>query len=139
MKRGFIIFLIVSALACNNSKKASPNSEASNPIINGAANATDSIATGKELIAGNDCSGCHNPNSKLTGPPFTDIAKKYPNSTGVAENLARSIVSGSKGIWGNVHEMPPHTNVRFPDAVKMAEYILSLKDQMHSDSLNKVN
>lgn len=137
MKKLIVICLAGFILACNQ-KKPGANTEATNPLVNEGGNAHDSAADGKTLIGGNDCVGCHQINSNLTGPPFEDIARKYPNSTGVAENLARSIISGSKGVWGNVREMPPHPNLRYTDALKMAEYILSLKDKMHSDSLNRV-
>ncbi len=138
MKNLFAIALIALVFACNNRQKASPDSEANNAIVNEGGDANDSLAGGKKLIGGNDCSGCHNTSTNLTGPPFMDISKRYPNASGVAENLAHSIISGSKGVFQNVHEMPPHPAIKFSDAVKMATYILSLKDQAKRDSLNSV-
>jgi cytochrome c len=134
----YIVICFAGFMAACNPKKPAANSEAANPIVNEVGNAHDSAATGKQLIAGNDCINCHQLNTTVTGPSFEDVAKKYPNSNGVAENLARSIISGSKGVWGNVREMPPHPTIKFGDAVKMGAYILSLKDQKYFDSLNKI-
>jgi len=136
MKRYLVMCAVVALLACNN-KKPAPGSPGAEPIVNNGGNSTDETG-GEKLIAKSDCMGCHSQHSTVTGPPFENIARRYPNGTGVAENLAKSIISGSRGIWGNVQEMPPHPNVSQPDAVKMAKYILSLKDKMKQDSASKV-
>ncbi len=119
-------------------KPANPDSPAGNALVNQGGHDGDSAATGRELIAGNDCNSCHSIDAKgaNAGPSFVSIARRYPNSTGVAQNLAQSITKGSIGAWSNVHAMPAHTNVRFPDAVKMAEYILSLKELTPQDTLH---
>ncbi len=132
----FIVYVSIALgiLACNQ-KKPSADSVANNPIINKGGSATDSANDGERLIAAGDCFTCHSINKTNVGPAFIDIAKKYPNGTGTAENLARSIVSGSKGIWGNSKAMVPHPNISFQAATKMAEYILSLREQQYEDSL----
>jgi len=138
MKKVTVIFSLITLIACNTQKKPNPNSEAANPIVNQGGDINDSSANGKRLIAASDCSGCHNLTTKLTGPPFMDISKRYPYSIGVAQNLARAIIDGSKGAWQTATAMPPHPTIRFNDAVKMAQYILSLRGQAKRDSLNAV-
>jgi len=138
MKKGFIIFAAFVFAACNNQKKPADNSEAANPVVNGTNAPGDGYDEGKELISKNDCSSCHMPNTMLTGPAFITIAKRYPNSNGVAENLARSIINGSKGVFDTTRAMPPHPTINFNDAVKMAQYILHLNSQARQDSLNTI-
>ncbi len=139
MKKFISLIAIIGLLAaCHNNKKPDPKSPAANPLVNGQGEANDSTADGRRLIAGNDCVSCHKIDTVLTGPSFLTISRRYPNGNGVAENLARSIISGSKGVFDSTRAMPPHPNVKFGDAVKMANYILSLKDEVRIDSTNRV-
>ena len=48
---------------------------------------------------------CHAADSKLVGPAFAEIAKKY---SGQADYLAGRIRAGSNGVWGNI-PMPPQS------------------------------
>jgi cytochrome c len=57
------------------------------------------------LLEKNACTACHAADSKLVGPSFSDIAKKYG---GQADHIAGRIRSGSSGVWGNI-PMPPQT------------------------------
>ncbi|HWB26587.1 MAG TPA: c-type cytochrome [Chitinophagaceae bacterium] len=138
MKKLIFILPVVILTACNPSKKPDKNSEGANPIVNGGAKPADSTTEGERLISIYNCSGCHNLDTNKTGPSFVAIARRYPNGEGVAENLAHSILYGSKGAWGTKIAMPPHNNIRYNDAVKMAEYILSLRAKEREDSLNTV-
>jgi cytochrome c551/c552 len=138
MKIAFFILVIVLFWACHLGKPANPNSPAGNALVNQGGHDDDSSATGRQLIAGNDCNSCHSINTQgaNAGPSFVSIARRYPNSVGNAQNLAQSITKGSIGAWSTVHAMPAHTNVRIADAVKMAEYILSLKELTPQDTLH---
>jgi len=138
MKRTIFILIVIALAACHAGKPANPDSPAGNALINQGGHDGDTSATGRQLIAGNDCNSCHSINSQgaNAGPSFVSIARHYPNSVGVAQNLAQSITKGSIGAWSTAHAMPAHANVRFPDAVKMAEYILSLKELTQQDTLH---
>jgi len=139
MKKIITIISIVTILAaCHSNTKPHPKSPAADPLVNGSGEAHDSTADGRMLIAGNDCVSCHKIDTVLTGPAFLTISRRYPNGNGVAENLARSIISGSRGVFDTTRSMPAHPNITFGDAVKMANYILSLKDQVRIDSVNRV-
>jgi cytochrome c len=51
------------------------------------------------LLAKHNCTACHAQNSKLVGPSFVEIAKKYP---GKADYLAGKIKVGGAGVWGPI-------------------------------------
>lgn len=57
------------------------------------------------LISKNGCTVCHGLESKIVGPAFADVAKKYPAK---AEYLASKIRSGGSGLWGSI-PMPAQT------------------------------
>ncbi|MCA8829222.1 c-type cytochrome [Hymenobacter pini] len=82
--------------------------------------------TGAKLIAGSDCTTCHRDNEKLLGPAYKDVAAKYPNTPANVTMLAKKIISGGSGNWGDV-AMTPHPGLSQKDAEEMTRYILSLK------------
>ncbi|WP_266206020.1 c-type cytochrome [Pontibacter kalidii] len=81
---------------------------------------------GAMLIAGSDCTACHNNQQKLVGPAYVDVAEKYEANDKNREYLISKIKEGGAGVWGQV-PMPPHPNISNDDAGKMVDYILSLK------------
>src|SRR6476661_1295317 len=56
------------------------------------------------MMASN-CMNCHSFKSKLIGPSYFDISKKY--SSADIEALVKHVRGGSKGIWGDI-VMPTH-------------------------------
>lgn len=80
---------------------------------------------GEKLIAKSDCIGCHNKTQKVIGPAYINIAKRYPLTDENVDLLAKHIIDGSKGVWGDL-PMTPHPNVSQEDAKEMVRYILSL-------------
>jgi cytochrome c len=83
------------------------------------------IADGKALIAKSDCLACHKLDTKLVGPAYNNVAKKYPATADNYEQLANKIIKGGAGVWGQV-PMSPHASLSVNDAKKMTKYILSL-------------
>jgi cytochrome c len=79
---------------------------------------------GADLIAANDCLGCHKIDEKLVGPSYKEVAAKY--TVADVEVLAQTIISGGKGNWGEI-PMTAHAGLSKPDATEMVKYILSLK------------
>ena len=57
------------------------------------------------LLGKHNCTACHAQNTKVVGPSFNDIAKKY---SGKADYLAGKIKSGGSGVWGAI-PMPAQT------------------------------
>jgi cytochrome c len=90
-----------------------------------AAGGGDAIAEGKALVDANDCKTCHHPVNKIIGPAHTDVAKKYEFTEANVKMLAKKIIEGGSGVWGEIM-MNPHPNLSQEDAEKMARYVLSL-------------
>jgi cytochrome c len=51
------------------------------------------------LLGKHNCTACHAQNTKVVGPSFNEIAKKYP---GKVDYLAGKIKAGGVGIWGSI-------------------------------------
>ncbi|RZA03445.1 MAG: c-type cytochrome [Sphingobacteriaceae bacterium] len=83
------------------------------------------IEAGKALLAKSDCLACHKVDTKVVGPAYNDVAKKYPASEANYDMLAKKIIAGGSGNWGTM-AMSPHPTLTPADAKKMAQYILSL-------------
>ena len=88
-------------------------------MINGAAQAGEALAKAK------NCMSCHQVATKVVGPAYKDVAKKYAGDKAAEAKLAEKIQKGGKGAWGEV-PMPPN-NVTPDEAKKLAHWVLSLK------------
>ncbi|AII53206.1 c-type cytochrome [Hymenobacter sp. APR13] len=84
------------------------------------------VAVGAKLMEGSDCASCHRENEKLIGPGYREIAAKYPNTAANVTMLAKKIITGGKGNWGEI-PMTPHPTLSQKDAEEMTRYILALK------------
>ena len=89
----------------------------------------DKKSNGKEnsdltMIRRLDCFTCHASKSKLIGPSFELIAKRYRMTKATVERLTKNIINGSTGIWAST-AMPAHKAVKVNDARQMVKWILS--------------
>ena len=120
MKNLILILLFLSALAaCNSSKdeKKEPADISQDPVYQ----------KGLALVTANKCFQCHQIEGTLTGPGYREIAIKYTGaSDAVVTDLAKKIIGGSNGVWGEIF-MTPHPNVTEEDAKAMVKYVLLLK------------
>ncbi len=140
MKKTLIIISLCGIIAaCSNNKagqNANTDTTAADQSIKsaetatntdqgktGAASAADS--KGAQLIASSDCLGCHKEQEKLVGPAYKDVAAKYPPTEENIDKLAKKVIAGGSGVWGEV-PMTPHPNLALNDAKEMVKYILSL-------------
>ena len=78
------------------------------------------VRAAQALAQKHNCTACHAPSSKLLGPSWTDIAKKY---SGKGDYLASKIKSGSSGQWGPI-PMPPQA-LHEADAKAIAAWLAS--------------
>jgi len=117
-------FLLASCGGSSDSESSTTTTTSSSPTTSTPA-ATEMLA-GEKLMAKSDCIGCHNKTQKVIGPAYTEIAAKYPLSDENVDLLASKIISGGKGVWGEV-AMTPHASLSQDDAKEMVRYILSLK------------
>ena len=89
--------------------------------------ANTSFSTGKRLMELSDCKACHAIDQKSIGPAYLDVAKKYKGA-GAEGKLARKIISGGGGVWGE-QAMSAHPQLKESETVEMVRYILSLADE----------
>ena len=81
---------------------------------------------GLEKVKGSDCTGCHQVDRKLIGPAYADVAAKYENTEANVTMLAKKVIAGGVGVWGEI-PMAAHPNLTEEDATDMVRYILLLK------------
>jgi cytochrome c len=72
------------------------------------AQAPDATATTAALLSKYSCTACHGMDTKLVGPAFREIARKYADKADRAAYLAGKIKAGGSGVWGQI-PMPPQT------------------------------
>jgi len=87
-----------------------------------AANVKADVDAPSALLRQHACSACHGTDSKLVGPSFNDIAKKYASHDDALGYLVQKIRSGGSGVWGAV-PMPPQA-VAEADARAIAQWIV---------------
>ena len=64
---------------------------------------------------------------KSVGPSYLDIAKKYRNNLPEQERIAKKIITGGSGVWGE-HAMSAHPQLSEQDAALMVDYIMSFNN-----------
>ena len=73
-----------------------------------------------------DCTSCHMVERKIVGPSYADVAAKYENTEENIDLLAKKVIEGGVGVWGEI-PMPPHPALSMEDARDMVSYVLLLK------------
>lgn len=91
------------------------------------ADASVGVVKGMKLIDAGDCKACHSIDKKSIGPTYREVALKYHGKPGVQQLLAKKIIAGGSGVWGEV-PMAAHPELSAADAAEMAKYILSLAE-----------
>lgn len=100
--------------------------------------ANTGFATGKRLIELSDCQACHTVNQKSIGPSYLEIAKKYEKDNNAGKTLAKKIIEGGGGVWGE-QAMAPHPQHKMAEAEDMMKYILSLAKEQKANHPVKGN
>jgi len=93
--------------------------------LSSGANATLSDSDAAQLTAKYNCKACHAVDTKLVGPAFKDVAKKYAGDASAPQKLAQKVKTGSSGAWGAI-PMPPN-NVPDADLNALVAWVLNLK------------
>lgn len=83
---------------------------------------------GQKLIGESDCKSCHTVNVRAIGPSYLEVANKYKDDPQAATYLARKIISGGSGVWGDIN-MSAHPIFSEDDAGSIANYILSMAEE----------
>jgi cytochrome c len=71
-----------------------------------------------------DCKACHDVSTKIVGPAWRDVGKKYKGQN-VRAQLIEKIRKGGSGVWGDL-PMVPHPNVSDEVLGKMVDFEMSL-------------
>ncbi len=69
-----------------------------------------------------NCMNCHAFKSKLIGPSFEQISKRYSHLSKNEDTLSDHILDGSKGRWGSA-QMPSNVNLNKNQAKDIIEWI----------------
>ena len=87
------------------------------------------LERGLAVIQNSDCLGCHSDNHRITGPAWSEVAKRFRGNLQepVIAALAASILKGQVGNWGKV-PMPGHPGMSEADARDAVAYILSVEE-----------
>ena len=81
------------------------------------------FTAGLTMIKSSNCMNCHAFKSKLIGPSFEQICKKYPHLPGNEDTLSNHILNGSTGRWGTA-QMPSNKDLNKSQAKAIIEWIL---------------
>ncbi len=85
----------------------------------------------ENLIAGSDCLSCHNPQERVLGPSWQEIATRYADEVdrkAAVAKLAQRVIKGGAGEWGE-QLMTPHTDLPLADAERMVASILQTEQE----------
>lgn len=134
MKKYFVsAALVVLVAACGGGSSSDTSKDSATATTPSTEPATTDIyenpdyKKGLALIGQSDCLTCHKPLEKLIGPSYKDVAIKYAGSDTAVAYLAKKVIEGGKGVWGEV-PMTPHPQLSQADAEQMVKYVLLLKD-----------
>jgi cytochrome c len=89
----------------------------------GSANAADAEKA-KALAQSKNCLACHAVATKLVGPAYTEVSKKYKGNKDAEAMLIKKVISGGGGVWGTI-PMPPNP-VKEDEAKLLVDWILSM-------------
>jgi S-disulfanyl-L-cysteine oxidoreductase SoxD len=89
-----------------------------------AAPAAPAEPSAKSLAENNNCLACHGINTKIVGPAFKDVAKRYADKPDAAAMLMAKIKAGGQGAWGNV-PMPAQDQLTPEQAKTLANWVLA--------------
>ena len=91
-----------------------------------AASLTAPAFADEALAKAKNCMACHAIATKLVGPAYKDVAKKYAGQADAAAKLEAKVIKGGSGVWGAV-PMPANPQVNAVEAKKLVAWVLSQK------------
>jgi cytochrome c len=96
------------------------------PILTAFAFFSTPAMADEALAKSKNCLACHQVASKVVGPAFKDVAKKYAGDKTALDKLTTKVMKGGAGVWGTM-PMPANTQVNEAEAKKLVTWVLSLK------------
>jgi cytochrome c len=79
-----------------------------------------------EMYKTKNCFACHRVERNHLGPSFKSVATKYAEEKGADAKLAKRVLEGGVGAWGNV-PMPAQTQVTEAEALTLVRWVLEQK------------
>lgn len=125
MKKLIYLLAIVTLASCGGKKADTPKEDFASADDKPKTSSAAQITEGDALVKGSDCKTCHAADKKIVGPAHIDVAKKYEFTEANVKMLAKKIIEGGQGVWGEI-PMTAHVGITQVDAEKMARYVLSL-------------
>lgn len=120
----FFIAVIIFLTGCKGADQEK-TSEAKAEIVDITQN--PDYINGLALTSKSDCFTCHKIDEKNIGPAWRDVANKYGAIQDAETLLAKKIIEGGSGVWGEI-PMAPHINFSEEDAKTIVRYILLMKN-----------
>ena len=80
-------------------------------------------APGLAAIKTSNCFNCHGFDTKITGPSFSEITKRYKPTAANMALLQKRIKAGSTGVWGKT-PMPTHPELSDIQINNMVQWIM---------------
>ena len=91
------------------------------PTAPPAAAAVAQLPAALALLGKNGCTACHGMDTKLVGPGFAEIAKKYAGQADAPTYLAAKVRAGGSGVWGAIPM--PAQSLSESDAKSIAQWL----------------
>jgi|SRR5665213_1363439 len=88
-------------LLADGSSDASP-AAATTPAVKHHAKSSKPDPATEAMMKKSDCFTCHSVTSKIIGPSYKDVAKKYRGVAGAEAKLVTKVKSGGSGNWGTI-------------------------------------
>lgn len=76
------------------------------------------------LMTSKGCAACHRADTKMVGPSYQEVAKKYAGKPEAQAYLAKRIIDGGAGVWGPVMMPPNKGRISNEEATIMVDWIL---------------
>ncbi|MEE2781623.1 MAG: PQQ-dependent sugar dehydrogenase [Planctomycetota bacterium] len=86
------------------------------------------VEPGLALMRRTTCFACHMTGTLSAGPAYAAVATRYRGDSRARTRLAKKIITGGMGIWGN-KPMPPHPQHTLEETEQMVDWILSLASE----------
>lgn len=83
---------------------------------------------GELLLDEYSCFTCHAYDQRGIGPSLAAIAERYADQPDIGPELARRVIEGTVGAWGD-EPMRPHLGMPEDEALQMVRYVLGLAGQ----------
>ncbi|MFZ6767399.1 c-type cytochrome [Undibacterium sp. Di26W] len=88
--------------------------------------ASGSAMANMDLAKAKNCMACHSVDTKIVGPAYKDVTKKYAGNKKAEDMLVQKVLKGGTGTWGAI-PMPANAQVTEAEARTLVKWILNLK------------